>query len=333
MKALSTLLYAAAAALCLFLVFSLLNAPPEDTPATPLFSVRQGQSVGSVALDLERGGHIRSAAFFVSLVRLSGTAREMKAGEYALRKGMKATDVVRALARGTVAMERFTVPEGLHLLQVADILESGGIVPSGEFMAACSDPRLLQKYGIPFPSAEGFLFPDTYVVAKGLGASRIAEVMIRRFFDVLAEVHFPAGDREALRRVVIIASLVEREAKLDDERALVAAVFYNRLGLGKRLESCATVQYVLRKPKERLLFSDLKVNSPYNTYLHAGLPPGPIASPGKKSLLAAIHPAPVGYLFFVSKENGSHHFSSTYEEHLRAIRRYNSAGKVGHQLS
>jgi UPF0755 protein len=246
---------------------------------------------------------------------------------------MSATSILRVFARGVISMQRFTVPEGLHIRQVAELLESLGIVPSEEFLNACSNRRLLEKYGIPFSSAEGFLFPDTYVVAKGLDAVQIADVMIRRFFDVLAEIPFTGYNQEELRRVVIIASLVEEEAKLDEERALIAAVFYNRLKGGKRLESCATVQYILQKPKERLLFSDLKAESPYNTYLHTGLPPGPIANPGRKSLVAALRPAAVEYLFFVVKMNGSHHFSSTYEEHLKAIRRYNSAGRVGHQLS
>jgi UPF0755 protein len=333
MKLLSILLYAVAAVLCLYLGYSFVNAPPEGAHSAPSFSVHQGESVQAVARALQRGGYIRSARFFISLTRLSGTARSIKAGEYEFRGGMKTTDMVRAFARGAIVMERFTVPEGLHIRQVAELLQSEGIVPSDEFIEACSSRRLLEKWGIPFSSAEGFLFPDTYVVAKGLDASRIAEVMIRRFFEVLAEVPFKGENPDALRRVVIVASLVEKEAKLDEERALISAVFYNRLKLGKRLESCATVQYVLQKPKERLLFSDLKVNSPYNTYLHAGLPPGPIANPGKKSLDAAVHPAAVGYLFFVVKANGSHQFSSTYEEHLKAIRRYGSAVKVGHQLS
>jgi UPF0755 protein len=309
------------------------NAPPRGERAAEPFYVLQGDSVRSVAVRLEREGHIRSAFFFVSLVRASGTARSLKAGEYALRSEMKTTAILRVLVRGVISMERFTVPEGLHLRQVAELLENLAIVPSEEFISACTDRRLLEKHGIPFSSAEGFLFPDTYVVAKGLDAAQIAEVMIGRFFEVLAEIPFTVHDREELRRVVIIASLVEKEAKLDEERALIAAVFYNRLKRGKRLESCATVQYVLQKPKERLLFSDLKAESPYNTYLHTGLPPGPIANPGKKSLVAALRPAAVEYLFFVSKMNGSHYFSSTYEEHLKAIRRYNSAGRVGHQLS
>ena len=333
MKLLSASLYAIAGTLCLYLGFSLVNAPPGGERAASPFFILQGESVQSVAVNLERGGHIRSAPFFVSLVRVSGRERSIKAGEYELRGDMRSTDIIRVFSRGVIATERFTVPEGLHIRQVAELLEYDGITASGEFLKACSDRRLLEKYGIPFASAEGFLFPDTYVVAKGLGAAQIAEVMIRKFFDVLAEIPYTDYDQDELRRVVIVASLVEKEAKLDDERALISAVFYNRLKRGKRLESCATVQYVLQKPKERLLFSDLKADSPYNTYLHTGLPPGPIANPGKKSLLAAIHPAPVDYLFFVSKENGSHYFSSTYDEHLRAIRRYNGAGKVGHQLS
>ena len=133
--------------------------------------------------------------------------------------------------------------------------------------------------------------------------------------------------------MVIIASLVEREAKIESERPIIAAVFYNRLMNKKRLESCATVQYVLGKTKERLLLSDLKVESPYNTYLHRGLPPGPIANPGVHSIRAAMYPAEVDYLFFVSKRDGSHHFSTTYKEHLKAIEQYNRAGTIGHQIS
>jgi UPF0755 protein len=161
--------------------------------------------------------------------------------------------------------------------------------------------------------------------------------MIERFLQALGSISFDGFTEDDLRRIVIIASLVEREAKIDDkiddERPIIAAVFYNRLMNNKRLESCATVQYVLGKPKERLLYRDLKVDSPYNTYLHKGLPPGPIANPGIESIKAAISPAVVDYLFFVSKQDGSHYFSSTYKEHLKAIDKYNKSGRIGHQIS
>jgi UPF0755 protein len=192
---------------------------------------------------------------------------------------------------------------------------------------------MLERYSIPFSSVEGFLFPDTYVVAKGLSAEQIVSIMIDRFFEELRNLDFEGYSDEKLGQVVIIASLVEREAKIDSERPLIAAVFYNRLAKGKRLESCATVQYILGKTKERLLFSDLQVDSPYNTYLHSGLPPGPISNPGAKSIQAALFPADVDYLFFVSKRDGSHYFSTTYREHLEAIEQYNQTGAVGHQIS
>ncbi len=154
-----------------------------------------------------------------------------------------------------------------------------------------------------------------------------------QFFENLHNISYMDYTQQDLKKTIIIASLVEREARLEEERPIIAAVFYNRLQKGKRLESCATVQYVLGKTKERLLFSDLKVNSPYNTYIHSGLPPGPIANPGISSLNAAINPADVDFLFFVSKRDGSHYFSSTYKEHLKAIQKYSISGRVGHQVS
>jgi UPF0755 protein len=230
-------------------------------------------------------------------------------------------------------MEQFTVPEGLHIGQIASLLDSENIVQEDEFIQACRSEDILREFGVPFDSMEGFLFPDTYTVARGVDARAIVTMMARRFFEQLESVAPSDYTDEELKRVVIIASLVEREAMIDEERPLVAAVFYNRLANNKRLESCATVQYILGKTKERLLYSDLRTPSPYNTYLHAGLPPGPISNPGLESLRAALYPAEVDYLFFVSKGNGTHHFSNTYKEHLRAIEKYNRSGRVGHQVS
>ncbi|MBA7674849.1 Endolytic murein transglycosylase [subsurface metagenome] len=201
------------------------------------------------------------------------------------------------------------------------------------FIEACNNTDILAKYKIPFDNVEGFLFPDTYIVAKDLSADQLVEVMVKKFFENLQKIPYTDYTEHDLKKMVIIASLVEKEARLDSERAIIAAVFYNRLHNGKRLESCATIQYILGKTKERLLISDLKVKSPYNTYLHTGLPPGPISNPGYKSLFAAVNPADVDYLFFVSKRDGSHYFSSTYKEHLKAIKRYDSSGKIGPQVS
>jgi len=312
--------------------FSLLNAPVHGREAAESFVIQKGGSVTSVARELKNAGLIRSKFLFITLVRLQKGTGSIKSGEYSIEKSSKTSDIINKLVRGEVVTLKFTVPEGLYIRQIADLLQKKGIVSADKFIAASSSRVLLEKYHIPFNSAEGFLFPDTYVVAKGLDAYRIVEIMIQRFFEELDRIHFNRYSNEDLKRIVIIASLIEREAKVDNERPLISAVFYNRLNKNKRLESCATVQYVLGKPKERLLFSDLKIESPYNTYLYTGLPPGPIANPGIKSIQAAISPADVDYLFFVSKKDGTHYFSSTYREHLDAIEKYKS-NVIGHHIS
>jgi len=284
-------------------------------------------------LIFQREGHIRSERFFTLLVRVKRISSQIKAGEYLIKPSLHTTDIIRLLIAGAVVTQKFTIAEGLHMRQIADVLQGKGIIGSEEFLQACRNPAILRKYRIPFDSAEGFLFPDTYIIAKGLSAEQIVTIMVDRFFEEIKAMPLEGYSDEELRRVVIVASLVEREAKIDSERPIIAAVFYNRISKGKRLESCATVQYILGKTKERLLYSDLQVDSPYNTYLHKGLPPGPISNPGIKSIEAALFPADVDYLFFVSKRDGSHHFSTTYKEHLEAIEQYNKTGTVGHQIS
>jgi UPF0755 protein len=317
----------------IFSGFQFLNSSPKEKVRHTLFTIEKGQNIEQIAFHLKRQGYIRSELFFITLIRFSGNARKVKSGQYDLSSGMKSTDILQKFVRGVVATIKFTVPEGLTIQQIADLLEHEGIVSSDQFIEATKEPRTLNKYNIPFKTAEGFLFPDTYIVAKDLTSSQIVDLMIERFFFTLRNISSGKYEEEEMKKLVIIASLVEKEARLDTERPVISAVFYNRLAKGKRLESCATIQYILGKTKERLLYSDLRIDSPYNTYLNAGLPPGPISNPGLGSLKAAIQPADVDYLFFVSKRDGSHYFSTTYEEHLKAIRRYNQSGKVGHQIS
>jgi UPF0755 protein len=318
---------------CMVALYYYFNLPVNPGRGSAPFTVEKGETVKSVANNLKDEGFIRSDLFFISLMRLSKKTKAIKAGEYDLQFDMKNSDILEVLSKGIVATVKFTIPEGYNLKQIAWHLDSQGIVSSEAFLAACSDKTILEKYGIPFETAEGFLFPDTYIIAKGLEGSQIAEIMIKKFFENLHDIPYVEYTRDELIKTVIIASLVEKEAQLAEERDIIAAVFYNRLNKGKRLESCATVQYVLGKTKERLLFSDLKTESPYNTYLHSGLPPGPIANPGADSLKAAVSPADVDFLFFVSKKDGSHYFSSSYNEHLKAIKKYSGSKQVGHQLS
>lgn len=314
-------------------IYFYFNLPVNSGKGSAVFTVEKGETVSSVALELMDGGFIRSDMFFITLMRLSKKTRSIKAGEYELDFEMKNREILNVLSKGAVVTIKFTIPEGYNLKQIARYLESQGIVDSEAFLSVCSDKTLLDKYKIPFETAEGFLFPDTYIIAKGLDESQIAEIMIKKFFETLHDIPYVDYTPDDLIKTIIIASIVEKEAQLEEERAIIAAVFYNRLNKGKRLESCATVQYVLGKTKKRLLFSDLKTESPYNTYLHSGLPPGPIANPGADALKAAVSPADVDYLFFVSKNDGSHYFSSTYNEHLKAIKKFSSSRRVGHQLS
>lgn len=317
----------------LFLIFNFYNSPLNKMMDSVAFTVMQGESVRGVAKNLEEIGLIRSELFFTNLVRLEGKSKTIKSGQYNLNYGMKSTEILTILSRGIVATVKFTIPEGLHMKQIAELLEKKGIVKAQDFIEAGYNVSLLEKYSIPFNSAEGFFFPDTYIVAKDIDAYQLVEIMIKSFFENLHEIPYKNHSKDELKNIVIMASLVEREAKLDSERPLIAAVFYNRLKKGKRLESCATVQYILNKTKERLLYRDLKIDSPYNTYLYPGLPPGPIANPGIESLNSAIKPADVDYLFFVSKRDGSHYFSNNYQEHLRAIKKYNRTGSVTGQIS
>ncbi len=321
------------------LLYTHFNSPPKSmyrenhVDEFYLFTVSSGESVYHIGRNLRKNEYIRSSRFFVMVVRIRRLAGEIKAGEYRIEPSFKTTEIMDVLKTGAVVTQKFTIPEGFHMRQIAEVLDQSGIVDGEEFLDACYDRSILAKYAIPFENVEGYLYPDTYIVAKGLSPEKIITMMIDRFFEVVYSIPVGEYSDEELGELIIIASLVEREARIESERPVIAAVFYNRLMNGKRLESCATVQYVLGKTKERLLFSDLKVKSPYNTYLNKGLPPGPIANPGVDSIHAAMYPADVDYLFFVSKHDGSHYFSTTYSEHLKAIELYNSKGTVGHQVS
>lgn len=311
--------------------FVLMSSPVDPEPGPETFKtvrIEKGTSLRQAAELLQEKGLVRSARYFVWYAKSHGKEKGIKAGSYRISSAWGVGEILDVLTEGKVISYRVTIPEGYTTEQIARLLASKGIVRESDFMAAVSTSGFDYPFleGIP-PGPrrlEGFLFPATYEFQAGVSSREVIEQMLKAFQKAFS----PELQRRAsqmgltVREVVILASIVEREAKLDRERPLIAAVFLNRLKLGMRLESCATVQYVLGKQKERLTYEDLRIPSPYNTYLHSGLPPGPIANPGLASIRAVLYPAKVDYLYFVARGDGSHVFSLTLREHEMAARRY-----------
>ncbi len=289
-----------------------------------LFEVKRGQGSSSVSQALHREGLIPDPSAFRMLLRLTGRNSSLKAGLYELNDGMSARRIADILTEGKVRMLSLTIPEGWNRRQIADYFVEKKLVPDrAAFLSLTERADVRQRHRIPGPSTEGYLFPDTYSIPHGFSAERLQEIMIKRFFEQLRKVGVPESlSNQELHRRVILASIVEREAVRPEERPMMAQVFLNRLEKRMRLESCATVQFLLPKPRPRLFHKDLKIESPYNTYIHRGLPPGPISNPGQAAIKAAFFPKAGPYLFFVLKPDDSHHFSISHSEHVAAKKRY-----------
>lgn len=289
-------------------------------------------STAKIAAILQEEDLIRNAFFFRLYARYRGCETRFRAGRYHLSPGMTLDEILTSLQQGVIHAEgaRFTIPEGFTLEQIAALLAREGLVIEKDFMEVCSNFRPVAPHFEFLATAsnevqyalEGYLFPDTYEVDATATPIEIIEIMLKRFGEVFDEdFRRRAGELGlSIHEAVTLASLVEREARVPEERPLISAVFHNRLQSENMvfLQSCATVQYVLGEVKPDLTNEDLEIDSPYNTYLYPHLPPGPIASPGREALSAALYPADVDYLFFVYKDDGSgtHYFTTTLQEHI-----------------
>jgi peptidoglycan lytic transglycosylase G len=298
--------------------------PPNAAPL-PLL-VAPGASVRDVGAQLYGLGLVRHPVVFEALVMIRGDQARLRAGEYALPGGLSLDQIVDKLARGDVVRHVVTFPEGSNLDDMARIAAGQGVPPAG-FLAAARDPAAIRDLDPDAPDLEGYVFPDTYDVSRSPGApAALVARAVRRFREVMApELPALKDGAPTLRQVVTLASLVELETARPDERPRVAAVFLNRLKKKMLLQTDPTVIYALRKAGKydgNIRKDDLEIDSPYNTYKYAGLPPGPIASPGRASLQAALHPAPDPDLYFVSRNDGSHEFSRTLAEHQRWVNIY-----------
>jgi peptidoglycan lytic transglycosylase G len=275
-----------------------------------------------IAQELRRKGVLRFTLPFRVLSKVLHADRKLKAGLYRLSPRSSLWDVVTTLSEGKTELLTLRVPEGYTAEQIAEELEKMKVVTVSQFLQAARDPAVLKELDLPGPDAEGFLFPQTYRVPLGADAQALIELMVRQFRDSVGPDFDEKCKKRGLTpyRAVILASIVEKEAQRADERPVIAGILYNRLHKKMRLEVNATLNYVLADKRAWLTEAQLSTRSPYNTYLHRGLPPTPICNPGWASLQAVLEPADVPYLYFVAQGDGSHLFASTFEEHKKNIR-------------
>lgn len=297
---------------------------PGTADETLTVYIPRGAPFGQVVNLLDQNGLMRSRLFFRALGYFYNAPRQIKAGEYEFTRAMTPGEILKKLVDGDVKKHPVVVPEGFTVRKIAARLASERLAEEKEFLRLAGDGALLASLNIPAASAEGFLFPDTYAFDRGMDAAAILQKMAGQFrAKVSAELIAKASDQGfTLLQWVTLASIIEKETGLKSEMPLVAAVFRNRLKRKMPLQSDPTVIYGIEHFDGNLTRRHLERQNPYNTYLNRGLPPGPICSPGLDALQAALNPAPVTYIYFVSRNDGSHHFSETLPEHSRAVRKY-----------
>jgi len=295
------------------------DAGAQSTPAR--FAVQRGESFRSVARRLGELDLVDHPGVLEIYAWVRGWDRKVKAGTYEITRGQTPKDILGKLVLGDVFRVAVTIPEGFMLTQIAGALVAAG-VDSTAFADLSTDEETRRRLGVAGPTLEGYLFPDTYIVAVGMTPAEAAEMMKARLDEVMDEKMARRLEEISMTRneALTLASIIQAEARLADEMALVSAVYHNRLRSGVKLEADPTVAYAMGGYKGRLYYKDLEIDSPYNTYRYAGLPPGPICAPGKAAIMAALYPdTSCKAVYFVAKGDGGHIFSLTLEEHLAAV--------------
>jgi len=287
-----------------------LNSPYRGFAGETFVDVPRGTPTGTIAEMLADAGVVRGRSDFL-LARLAGRGPKLQAGEYRFERAASPLEVYARISRGDVFYYELVVPEGRNIFDIAASAEKLGLFPAGEFLAAAHDPRSIQDLDPRAPTLEGYLFPNTYRVGRHVSPENLCRMMTGKFREVWRGLHANAD----VHRTITLASLVEKEGKLEEERPLIAAVFANRLRIGMKLDCDPTTIYaalLLDRYRGTIYRSDLDRDSPYNTYRSAGLPPGPIANPGLASIRAALDPAQSGALYFVLRPggDGAHQFST-----------------------
>lgn len=316
-----------AAGVRLYLLSPSTAGPAGGTPVRSLVYIEPGTGVQQIAEQLRAAGIIRTRWTFLALAYLQGSLKRLHAGEYEFNPGMSLREILRKLETGRVVTHQLTIPEGFTVEDIGALLATERLVDPAKFVALAQEPESAHRLGVAAGSLEGYLFPDTYRLTRGMGEEEILRLMVGRFRQALPADYEARTARLnlTLHEAVTLASLIEKEAQVDGERPMVSAVFHNRLRRGMPLQSDPTAIYGI-PGKRRITAEDLQRDTPYNTYRRPGLPPGPITNPGLASLLAAVSPGRVNFLYFVSKNDGTHYFSRTLEQHSEAVRTFQSAG-------
>ncbi len=305
---------------------SFLLSPPGEESQKIVFEVKPGESLYSISRNLKEKGMLNDIRKFVWLARLQGKSESVKTGEYKIHAGMTPSRLLKEITEGVSVGRRVTIQEGINIYDIADILEKNGMANKGEFLILCHDQEFIHSLlGERLRSLEGYLFPETYQFTKYAGVRKIIEVMVRRFLKVYDET-IPKAVNFNRHQIVTFASLIEKETGAPEERPQISSVFHNRLKKKMRLQTDPTILYGLLVSTGKMLKNIKKKHitqkNPYNTYTIHGLPPGPIANPGRESLRAVVYPDKTEYLYFVSRNDGTHYFSKTYEEHNKAVRKF-----------
>ena len=315
---------------CFFLIlagllgwYALFIFTPSKGTGSVTVTIPQGAGVRQIGLLLAEKKLLTNDLRYLVYVRLSGLGSRLKAGEYSFPYGLTPSEVLRKIARGEVVLHPVTIVEGMNIEQIASLFAQGNWVDGKRFLNLCQDKQFIQELGLDMPSLEGYLFPDTYYMVKGMDEKKLIRWMVQRFNTVWSTLP-PLTDTSLNKnKVVTLASIVEKETGQEQERPLIARVFLNRLKLGMPLQSDPTVIYGLGKDYDGNLHkADLQKATLYNTYVIPALPPGPICNPGKAALLAVLQPTPSEALYFVAKNDGFHFFSATLAEHNRAVNLY-----------
>src|SRR5574341_1300932 len=307
-----------------------LFVPPTKEKVWMEVQVTEGMSLKAIAGALKKEGIIRYRGYFEILGRVQGFSRKVRVGYYGLNTNMSMWDVLDTLRKGRIIEYEVVVPEGYNLYQIGWTLSGTPLISDPqEFISLTRNKEYVRSLGVEADTLEGYLFPDTYFLPKGIKLQDIAKRMVQRYKEVFSESYRTRAEELGFteHQIITLASIVEKEAKVSSERKVIAAVYHNRLKADMKLQADPTTVYGKKAWITNITKADLKRPSPYNTYLHKGLPPGPIANPGQGAILAALYPDNVDYLFFVAQGDGSHYFSTEYGAHTRAVNRYHNNKK------